>query len=703
MQISRRTVLGATGLAALAVGVGVSLPGRAQAALAPEVFGPASLITTMRGATAIGNQIFMTTRYLMDGNALRVVSVDVSTGATLWQVDLEYPGFPANSNGGGNVMATDGDWIYVGPAGSPVIMRLDPATGAAEEFVEIGVADAWFYRMVIEDGSMFVGTFPDGGVHEINLATRAITSYGAISASKYCNSVAITATHVYGGANAPGGMAEWPRGGGEKRDISAYLGPGLTSTIDMVELEGIITVASGETITSFDPEADPAPVVRRLAEEDNYVDALTVTSGGDIYGAVRNTGNLYRVDGAGLELVATPLPDDASNLLVTESDPGTLIGVGESGRSWIIEDGGTPKVHVLDPAEVGYPEQAQYVLAHSDGRRIYVAGHGQVTIHDRGTKDIAVLPHVGECKSLVEAGDGTVYAAQYPGANILRVDEDELVQVSKVAGQYRPALMAYDEPRNQLIVTTGPHMGGNQGAVAFIDLATGEAETRTDILVDQTHRGLWIEGDIAYLTGGTYGEGTGPIRELAEVAALDLTTGEVLWRVEPRSGVQDIERVVRRGDVLYVMTRRPNGDILTLDPATGAFVETLTNLGGYGGMDRYGDRVLAWVHWALDIVVINPDNSFTPVFEDVPRGWYNNPNFSFVAGEHGTWGMDALNLAFFPFGDVVPDPAASASPSPSETLAPTTPSPTSPTTTATPTGGITSPSRPTGLPDTGRW
>ncbi|OYN85356.1 outer membrane protein assembly factor BamB family protein [Parenemella sanctibonifatiensis] len=523
MQISRRTVLGATGLAALAVGVGVPLPGRAQAALAPEVFGPASLITTMRGATAIGNQVFMTTRYLMDGNALRVVSVDVSTGATLWQVDLEYPGFPANSNGGGNVMATYGDWIYVGPAGSPVIMRLDPATGAAEEFVEIGVADAWFYRMVIEDGSMFVGTFPDGGVHEINLATRAITSYGAISASKYCNSVAITATHVYGDANAPGGMAEWPRGGGEKRDISAYLGSDLTSTIDMVELEGIITVASGETITSFDPEAD------------------------------------------------------------------------------------------------------------------------------------------------------------------------------------RPALMAYDEPRNQLIVTTGPHMGGNQGAVAFIDLATGEAETRTDILVDQTHRGLWIEGDIAYLTGGTYGEGTGPIRELAEVAALDLTTGEVLWRVEPRSGVQDIERVVRRGDVLYVMTRRPSGDILTLDPATGAFVETLTNLGGYGGMDRYGDRVVAWVHWALDIVVINPDNSFTPVFEDVPRGWYNNPNFSFVAGEHGTWGMDALNLAFFPFGDVVPDPAASASPSPSETPAPTTPSPTSPTTTATPTGGITSPSRPTGLPDTGRW
>lgn len=647
---TRRQVLGVAALGLGAVGGLVpSLPASADArGRGPTTYGPAILTAAMRGGTHLGTKIYQTTRYLVENNRLRIVEGDLETGEVTWHADLDVPG--SASGAGGLMMASSTSHVFVGMAGNGTIFRLDPQTKAFEAFAQVGPVGAWFYDMVVAGDWLYLSTYPDCTVRRVHLTTRQVQTYGVVSTSLYANSLAVDDRHVYGGANAPGGIKAWDlEPGGAGRDLTPYLGEGRTVPIKMAVSQGILYVGVGKFVVSFDPADGSQQVARPLLDaKDRYIDYMCVGADGTVYAIARTSGNIYRCDAAALVKVRQALEDDGQNDYLAEYRPGVLVGAGDSGRFWTMRLGEEPRVHgIVDVA--GYPDKAQDMIRHSDGR-LWIAGHGATTIRDLRTGTTERRDNFGEIKALQEVGDGSVYGAVYPGCTITRFDPVSLqrTDVAVLEGQYRPSLMAYDAPRNQLVVVSGPHLGGNQGAVSFVSLADHAVEVRTDHLPDQSVRGLHVVGDIAYVCGDTYGEGTGPVAPSGQVAAIDLRTRELLWRATPRADVASYERVLWRNGKVYLMTRRPRGDLFTFDPATGA-VTQVTNLGGYGGMDLIGRRLMTWVHFSLRIDHVTVTDQVRTLYSEVTNGWYNNPRFVVDPDRSGTWGMYGTDLAWFPF------------------------------------------------------
>lgn len=649
---TRRQVLGMAALGGLSAAAASTLPvGRAAAAGRhpdPVTYGPASLTAAMRGGTRVGDKLYQTTRYLVDGSRLRVVEGDLSTGEVSWFGDLELPGM--QSGGGGLMMASDGTYAYLGVAGNSQVFRLDPQTKEFEALAEVGPEYAWYYDMAVSGDWLYVSTYPDCTVRRVHLTSREVQTYGVVSESEYANSLAVTDTHVYGGANAPGGIKEWAlEPGGEGRDITEFLGEDRTVPVKMASAGGLLYVGTGDYVISFDPADGSDHVARQLPDEkDRYIDYMCVASDGVVYAQARTSGNIYRCDPDALVNVGQACEDDGQNVFLGEWSPGVLCGAGSSGRFWRMTLGEeSEEFDIL--ADAGYPDRAQDMIRHSDGS-IWVSGHGVTNRHDLAAGTTVMQPNFGEIKALQETAGGIVYGAIYPGCTITRFDTETLehTDVAELEGQYRPSLMSYDEPRHQLVVGSGPHIGANQGALSFVDLDDHSVEVRTDYLPDQVVRGIHVAGDVIYLAGDTHGEGTGSITPVAQVAAVDLATRELLWRSEPREDVESYERVYLRGGKLYLMTRRPRGDLVTFDPDPGD-VELVSNLGGYGDMDGYGRRLMTWVHWELAINHVTVDDRVRTLYPNVPNGWYNNPRFVFDPDRDGTYGMYGLDLAWFPF------------------------------------------------------
>ncbi len=648
---TRRHILQlAAGGAALGLAAVPQLASAARPVVEPTTYGPAILTAAMRGATRVGSKIYQTTRFLVDNEHLRIVEADLDSGEVTWVGDVDVPG--SASGAGGLMMASDGTHAYVGMAGNGSIFRLDPQTHSFEAWAEVGPAGAWWYDMAVSGEWLYLSSYPDCTVRRVHLTSTEVQTYGMVSESMYANSLAVDAEHVYGGANAPGGIREWvlDATGTDGRDVTDFLGEDRTIPIKMVISEGVLYVGTGKFVVSFDPSDGSQQVARPLLDEkDRYIDFMCVASDSTVYAIARTSGNIYRCDAEELVKVGQALEDDGQNNFLAEYQPSVLCGTGDSGRFWTMALGEEPVIHdIVDDA--GYPDRAQDLIRHSSGT-IWVAGHGATEVHDLAAGTSVRVDNFGEIKALQEVGDGVVYGAVYPGCTITRFDPEtiEHTDVAVLEGQYRPSLMEWDQSRNQLVVVSGPHIGGNQGAVSFVDLSDHSVEIRTDYLPDQSVRGLHVVGDIAYVAGDTYGEGADPVVDgPAQIAAIDLTTRELLWRAAPRDDVASYERIAWRGGKLYLMTRRPNGDLSSYDPETGE-VTLVGQLGGYGGMAVTGRRLMTWVHWKLEISHVTVADEIRPLHSDIVNGWYNNPRFAFDPERDGTWGMYGYDLAWFPF------------------------------------------------------
>ncbi|WP_406385714.1 hypothetical protein [Streptomyces sp. NBC_01618] len=167
---------------------------------------------------------------------------------------------------------------------------------------------------------------------------------------------------------------------------------------------------------------------------------------------------------------------------------------------------------------------------------------------------------------------------------------------------------------------------------------------------EQSVMDVAVSGTTAYLAGDTYGEVTpGPLRPTAQVAALDIVTRRLLWREEIKPDWASYESVHVVGNLLYAMARRPRGAWFAYDLTTRGIVME-GDLGGYGQFNGVDGRVFSWVHWTNDISELPTavGGSTSTVYDNVPRGWYNNPMFNFTRSGRSTWGMRGTDLALFP-------------------------------------------------------
>ncbi|WP_298330960.1 hypothetical protein [Haloactinopolyspora sp.] len=609
----------------------------------PELFGTAALTGAVRGGTRIGDTIYFTSRHPVNQGAARLGAVDFRTGQLEYTVDLDLGNASA-----GNMMCTDGTHVYIGSSGSRYIWRYTPGADSAEALVDLG-ASRWVYSMSVHGEHLYFGTYNDGTVRRARLSDGVIdVVYGRVSTSMYATGAAADDDYVYGGSSAPGRLLRWPKEGGDPVDLSGHLSDSPVGILDMLVTGGKIYVACGRQVISMNPDGSDR-VSRDILEDDRYVDKLTVAADGSVYAIARLTTNVYRVTETGLDHVAQPF-DHVENQFLGVADDNTIVGVTGLGQVWWIPPGGEATVFDAAETEFGYPDETQSMLRRRNGD-IWVGGHFAMTVHRLSSGQVDRFFVNGEPKAMVEGSDGTVYAAMYPSAQVLAIHPRtfEVTLLGKIEGQMRTMDMNIDHKRNVLMIGTGPSSGRYDGALTFVDLDTGAFETRKDILPDHRVHGIAHDDTTAYVVGDTVGEGNSqPLLPVAEVAAVDLDTREVLWRRVLKEDWLSYEDVLLDGNLLYFMGRRPNGGWFAYDLKTEQIVRE-GDLGGYGAFGSAKGAIYAWVHFALEITELPSRVSETgqTLYSPVPNGWYNNPFFNITANGKHTWGMWGSQLARF--------------------------------------------------------
>lgn len=635
----------------------------------PKLFGPAALTAACRGGVVLGDRVYFSARYVVDGDKYRLGALNYKTGKLELVKDLPMHGAK------GQKLATDGKYLYLGPAGSEYVWRYDPATDELLPWAKVGPKTTWMYAMSADDEYLYVGTYPDCQVRSIRLSDAHVEVYGRVSTSQYASAALADDQYVYGGSAAPGKLLRWPKGGGEPVDLSKKLTSSPVGIIDMKKAGDHLYIANGRQVISMKPDGTDR-VSRDIPAEDRYADQIAVAPDGTVYAMCRLTTNIYRVTETGLELVLKPLAD-VENTYFTVLEDGRLLGVTGLGHVWIGEPGG--EATVWDPAGMGYgyPDEVQSILLHSNGT-VWTPSHYALTVHDAkaGTQRRAYL--MGEAKAIVEAKDGSVYVALYPSASVAKINPNTLdVQIIGYMGmnQMRPMDMQYDKQRDQLIVATGGKTGTHQGALTFIDLKTGNFDVKTaDIMPDERAMCLAIVGDTLYVGTDTYGDSTGgPKAECGHLLKVNLDSKKVEWSRNVMPTWHSYEQIVPVDGKLMMIARRISGEWIVYDPDT----DEITRRGkdeGYGGMEVYDGRVYTWNKWSNQIRELPTET--TPdarlIHDEVPNGWYNNPFFAFADEGHNTWGTWGGQLALIPLRPVEPakptvEPSDSVEPSGSAT------------------------------------
>ncbi|MGC0273930.1 FIMAH domain-containing protein [Pseudactinotalea sp. Z1739] len=619
-------------------------------ALGVERFGPAMLTAAVRGAVVLDDSVFISSRFNTPDERLRLGEFDVSSGAERAVIDLDI------DSSGGHALATDGRYIYVGPAGNEHIWRFDPLTQEARAWAHAGSANTWYYDMRVDGDHLYISTYPDCMVKRVSLSDASVDTYGRVSDSLYATAVAVDEEYVYGGSASPGRLLRWPKEGGEPFDLSPHLSESPVGILGLAFSAGHLYVASGRQLISVRSDGSER-VVREVSAEDRYIDQLSVAADGTVYALARMTTNHYRVTPTGLENVGQPA-DNMENQMLQAMPDGHLVGVSGLGHIWNLQPEGGAEVWHTATRGFGYPEVAQSMFLGSDGQ-VWVGGHYAMTVHHPSTGESWRFDVDGEPKALAEGPNGTIYAGLYPSGTIAAIEPDsrEITVLGTLGNaQMRTRALHTDPDRGQLLVASGPSGGLHTGALTFVDLESGEFDVRRDYLPEQAVMAIAVDGTTAYIVGDTYGESTpGPIRSAAQVAAVDLDTRELLWREELRSEWLSYEDVMVSDGVLYLMGRRPQGLWFAYDLAAREVVME-GDLGGYGAFGSAEGRVFTWVHWADEIRELPSGRSEDGrlLHHEVPGGWYNNPEFNLTRGGMNTWGMHGTDLALFELGAELP-------------------------------------------------
>lgn len=665
LPISRRTLLGGTG--ALMTTAAIATPTTATAgpapaqpptSLEPILEAPGTLTAAVRGSAYLDGVVYMASRHTVSPGVVRLGAFNPFTGEQIGVHDLDI-----GAASGNNSMTADDRYVYIGPAGSAFAWRFDPATAQVEQFAEIGAATAWTYTMTVRGDYLFIGTYPDCRLFRVHRDTGEMTDFGRVGSSQYAVAIAVDDQHIYASTAAPGALKVYDHDGTEVADLTSGLTESPVGTLALAVSDGTIYVASGRDVISMRPDGS-GRVVRPIPEEDRYIDKMTVTPDGRVLALARLTTNYYEVTPEGLELLGAPW-QDVENQGLFALDDDTLVGVTGVGHVWSTTIGGEATITPTAPTEFGYPESVQSLLAHTDDS-VWAAGHFAMTVHypkprnngqgNRHQKPSTTPPDWfevnGEPKSMAETDDGTVVIGLYPSTEVVAITPGALEQ--RLLGtidsdQMRPLSMAYDAARGDVLVATTAKQLLYTGAVTFTNPSTGEFEVRDDFLPDQNLRNIVVDGDFAYIAGDTYAEATSERRlETATIAEIDLTTREVSRIFEPRDW-DSYETITVQDGILYAVGRRPNGAWFAFDLESETVIAE-GDAGGYGGLGAHRGHVYLRDTWtaSLQQLSLEGGGSESELYQEVPEGWYNRPEFAFVKKFRGTWGMYGMDLAWFP-------------------------------------------------------
>ncbi|GAB3407451.1 hypothetical protein [Flindersiella endophytica] len=648
---SRRTLLSALSTATLAAGVGAPLlddthatPAAAATTTAagraePETFGTAAVTAAIVGwalDSADPGTAYAVTR---GQTPPKIVTIDLANRA------VTKVGRIPNGDGGWAATVSNGQ-VYVGTYPQVELYRHDPASGESTLLDKLSPGNGFVWCLTTApDGVVYAGTSPGCEVWEYNPATDTLRSLGrAHAAVDFARVIAADDAFVYVGTTPERHVVAIDRATGARRDIlpPELVGPG--AIYDIRATGSRVLATTGGEVYDLAPDGSDVKILTTPVVEP--LDALTVTADGELYAIARRNGGIFRRTGDALELIGTENAGDENRGLVPLG--GQLIVAGGSGGLWY-RDLATGESTLFDLAEteVAGPDLIQSI-ALDPGRAVYVGGHYGLTEHKPWAGTSRRFRIAGEPKALLPL-DGKLVAALYPSSEVVELDPATGdVRSFGTTGLQRPWEIAYDSRRRLVLIASAPGTGILTGGLTILDLATGRLQNYPDVLPDQGVVSVTIAGDVAYLAGDTYGGGSvTPKRTTAQVAAFDLRTRTVRWRIEPLPAQPSLQHIEVHEGVLYGVYKRTSGTWFALDLAGGT-VRTQGNLSGYGEIAVHRDTVYAATNFGDDISVLGPDLAEARVlYEGLTASWFTVPQLEFEPKSWLAWGAAGRDLARF--------------------------------------------------------
>lgn len=579
----------ATALLVLALGLAIAGPTAAQGEPSTKLqtppppaaelrdLGPTiSSLTVVEGAYGtLPDGTFAAYAPVMGENAELNVTTSVNGTNTLLG---KYP-MPGASGGPTIAVAPDGV-VYVGTYYQGHLYAWDPATKEMADLGQPVAGETYLFGLSIApDGTVYGGTYPNAHVFSYH-PDRGFTDYGKPVANdeiKYLKST------VYDPDQNALFVGTQPIPKLFKLDLASRTFSETTlaapfpgaSVIDLDYAEGRVIANVNNTLRAFDSVANKEVPVTD-ASTGQPVTGLPMVARG-VSEPRDHKVYFSRLVNAVSHLAYYDLTTDTITTTDKPSTRGALIGYG-----WTTE-GDHEVLYALagnysgggfryDPttgatASLSYPfapapAGLQHVLPTRDGSEIFFDAflNGSTSKLDVASGVITPVTRLGQVEdwTLGPEDETTIYAGTYPNGSLIAyrpdrpagTDNPKVFANLKDNAQIRPLDVQVHD--GTLYAATEPDYGLRGGAIATVDLASGEVEVTRNVVQDHTMASLAFLGSKVYAGSSTQGgTGTDPIAGTAKLVEWDPATREVVRSIEPVAGARSINALTVHNGRLY--------------------------------------------------------------------------------------------------------------------------------------------------------
>ncbi|OSM42646.1 hypothetical protein BCY76_013260 [Nesterenkonia sp. PF2B19] len=591
-----------------------------------ESIGPGSESFPVTASGMIEDTVFVVSRHMSLRPGL-VAGFDAADGGLTYHEDVVVDGEASHGTWGATV---SGDSLYVGmsfdgPRRS-AIMRLDPEEGELVEVGSTAPARLIWDMTTAPDGTVYAVTSRQNNAglweYDPDEDTTEFLGHFQNDTRQDARSVAATEDTVYIGlGNASADLIAYDRESGDSRSVLPEELEGATFVYSLEATEDVLAVgtrspATLTVIDSQDPEHHevfrvPTGTVQSL---EIVGDTVYFTSGSALW--------RHELGGESPERLADlELPGGQTRGMFHRD--GTLHGVGNLGHLWSYDlEESSSRITDLDSGGRGEDPQGEPAqsLAVVDGV-VYTGGHFTIGVRELATGELDQVYVPGEPKDVV-AHEGTLYLAMYSSGELIRLDpetgEHEVVAESP-SGHDRPRALTLDDDSGRLVMAVQADSGG-AGSVTVHDSATEESYTIAPF-ADLASSAVVASDGVAYVAGSS---GMQDGDDDAQVAAVDLRTGGVMWTTAPVDGAGVITGLALEDDRLRGLTA--DGAVFVLDTQTRDVVVEDAGLGPGGLLTHQGE-----VYGATEekLFHLDPETGQARVLlEDLDGEWFTWPGLA---------------------------------------------------------------------------
>lgn len=493
--------------------------------------------------------------------------------------------------------------VYVGTAPNGELFRYSPVTKEVESVGRFAGQRALYGLTHDEHGNVYGGTYPGGKVFKFDPNTGEFTDYGQmVPLQEYVRSSAYYKGHVYAGIGTVGDIVKLNVETGEKMKLPL---PDLSGDFEVPQV-GSMDIIGDYLFAFFGSDL----VIYDLVEEKWLDHLFTQARGLRVAEGPEGSHKAYFIDSDRL------MEFD----LLTEqvSDTGITYGTYLRNAAWVEVEGDPdlPGLSLVTPMYYsglafmnletkvvksitmpldGQPVPIRVIGQGPDGG-VYMSGYpgGRGAKYDPATGETEHF-NLGQAEGMAYIGD-KLYMGIYPGADIIELDvtkpigEGNPKSLFRIPGQDRPFGMAVGG--GKLFIGTIPDYGKLQGALTVYEPATGEHQIYENVIHNQSIVSMAYKDGLLY--GGTSvhgGEGIDPSETEAKMFVWDVAKGEKIAEFMPElpeavSSPKMISGLVFGPDGL--LWAAADGIIFALDPETLEVVKSKTV---YPGVTNYGKWV----------------------------------------------------------------------------------------------------------------